>query len=47
MANGMCGDHLKTLQSGAEGFPCNKVYIVETVSILKEVYVAFTHDRKN
>ena len=43
----MCGDFLKTIQSGEHGFPCNKVYIAETVDIDKEVYIAFTHDRKN
>jgi len=41
----MCGDRLVTKQSGEEGFQCEKVYIVETVDIDKEVYVALTLDR--
>lgn len=47
IASQMCGDHLHTIQSGEGGFPCNKVYIAETVNIEKEVYLAFTHDRKH
>ena len=45
VASQMCGDFLVTKQSGAEGFACNAVYIVETVNIDKEVYVALTLDR--
>lgn len=41
----MCGDKLVTKQSGEEGFSCEKVYIVETVDIDTEVYVALTLDR--
>ena len=45
VADKMCGDYLVTKQSGAEGFSCNQVYIVDTVNIDKEVYVALTLDR--
>lgn len=41
----MVCDELVTKQSGAKGFPCNTVYIVETVDIDKEVYIALTLDR--
>jgi len=41
----MCGDKLVTKQSGESGFQCDKVYIVETVDIDTEVYVALTLDR--
>lgn len=41
----MCGFRLVTKQSGKDGFQCDKVYIVETVDIDTEVYVAVTLDR--
>ena len=44
-AGNMCGDFLVTKQSGADGFACNAVYVVETVNIDKEVYIALTLDR--
>lgn len=43
----MIDDDLVTKQSGEKGFPCNTVYIVETVDIDTEVYVALTLDRAN
>lgn len=42
----MCGKHLVTKQSGAEGLPCNCVYIVEKLAIDKEFYLSITLDRK-
>ena len=42
----MCGKTLITKQSGAEGFPCNQVYIVEKLFIEKEFYLSMTLDRK-
>lgn len=41
----MCGDRLVTKQSGDNGFKCSQVYVVETVDIDTEVYVALTLDR--
>lgn len=43
----MVNDHLVTKQSGDEGFSCGTVYIVETVDIDTEVYIALTLDRAN
>jgi len=45
LAAQMCNDDLVTKQSGETGFPCGKVYIVETVNIKKEIYMALTLDR--
>lgn len=42
----MCGRTLITKQSGDTGFPCNCVYIVEKIDIIKEVYMSITLDRK-
>lgn len=42
----MCGKHLVTKQSGASGFPCNCVYIVQKIGIDKEFYLSLTLDRK-
>lgn len=42
----MCGRTLITKQSGDTGFPCNCVYIVEKIDIVKEVYMSITLDRK-
>jgi succinyl-CoA synthetase beta subunit len=42
----MVGNTLITKQSGAAGFPCNCVYIVEKISIAKEFYLSLTLDRK-
>lgn len=42
----MCGKTLITKQSGDSGLPCNCVYIVEKISIEKEVYLSLTLDRK-
>ena len=46
MAEKMCGKTLVTIQSGAAGVPCNKVYIVEKIAIQKEFYLSLTLDRK-
>jgi len=43
----MTNDWLVTKQSTHEGFKCNTIYIVETVNIAKEIYVAILHDRQN
>ncbi len=40
----MTNDWLVTKQSTHEGFKCNTIYIVETVNIAKEIYVAILHD---
>ena len=41
----MLGQNLITKQSGAEGFPCNAVYMVEKLGITKEFYLSCTLDR--
>ena len=41
----MLGNSLVTKQSGADGLPCNAVYIVEKLSIDKEFYLSLTLDR--
>ena len=46
IADKMCGKTLVTLQTGEAGIPCNKVYIVEKISIAKEFYLSLTLDRK-
>lgn len=42
----MCGKTLITKQSGEAGLTCNCVYIVEKISIEKELYLSLTLDRK-
>lgn len=46
MASEMIGKSLVTKQSGAEGLPCNAVYLVEKINIEKEMYLSLTLDRK-
>jgi len=46
IAGKMCGNTLVTKQSGDDGLPCNKVYIVGAISIEKEFYLSITLDRK-
>jgi len=41
----MLGQNLITKQSGAEGFPCNAVYMVEKLNIKSEFYLSITLDR--
>jgi succinyl-CoA synthetase beta subunit len=41
----MLGNHLVTKQSGDDGLPCNKIYIVEKIGIDKELYLSLTLDR--
>lgn len=41
----MLGKTLVTKQSGAEGLPCNSVYIVEKIGIDRELYLSLTLDR--
>ena len=45
VAGKMIGFSLVTKQSGPEGMKCNSVYLVETLKIQKEIYLAFTLDR--
>ena len=45
IASKMCGNTLVTKQSGDQGFPCSAVYIVEKISIKKELYLSITLDR--
>ena len=45
-AEQMCGKTLVTKQSGADGLPCNCVYIVQKINIAKEFYLSITLDRK-
>ena len=47
MAGEMLGKTLVTHQSGADGLPCNAVYLVEKVNIEKEIYLSLTLDRAN
>ena len=46
VAEHMCGKSLVTKQSDENGFPCNKVYIVEKLAIDKEFYLSLVMDRK-
>jgi succinyl-CoA synthetase beta subunit len=46
LADKMCGQTLITKQSGESGFPCNCIYIVEKISIDKELYLSITLDRQ-
>jgi len=45
MASEMLGNTLITHQSGADGLPCNAVYLVQKVNIVKELYLSLTLDR--
>lgn len=45
VAKQMLGNTLVTKQSGAEGLPCNSIYIVEKIGIDKELYLSLTLDR--
>lgn len=45
MASEMLGKTLVTHQSGADGLPCNAVYLVEKINIEKEFYLSLTLDR--
>jgi succinyl-CoA synthetase beta subunit len=41
----MLGNRLVTKQSGADGLPCNAIYIVEKIGIDRELYLSLTLDR--
>ena len=41
----MLGNHLVTKQSGAEGLKVQTVYLVQKLSIDKEMYLSLTLDR--
>lgn len=45
IAKNMLGHSLVTKQSGADGLPCNAIYIVEKIGIDKELYLSLTLDR--
>jgi succinyl-CoA synthetase beta subunit len=45
IAKQMLGDRLVTAQSGADGFPCNAVYLVDKLEVFKEMYLSITLDR--
>lgn len=45
MASEMLGNTLITHQSGEDGLPCNAVYLVQKVNIVKELYLSLTLDR--
>jgi len=45
VARNLLGKHLVTKQSGAQGLPVNCVYLVEKISIDKEMYLSLTLDR--
>ena len=45
MAREFLGNHLITKQSGEDGLPVNKVYLVEKLAIDKEMYLSLTLDR--
>lgn len=45
MAKEFLGNTLITHQSGADGLPCNAVYLVEKINIVKEMYLSLTLDR--
>eukprot|EP00834_Sanchytrium_tribonematis_P003524 NODE_138_length_16264_cov_1.140860.p8 type:complete len:350 gc:universal NODE_138_length_16264_cov_1.140860:6408-5359(-) len=46
-AQQMLGHKLITKQTGAQGKPCNKVFIVEKLKLKKEYYFAILNDRKH
>lgn len=43
----MLGQSLITKQTGAEGRPCNAVYVVERLDLAREFYFAVLYDRKH
>lgn len=43
----MLGHRLSTKQTGAQGRPCNRVFVVEPVSYSKEFYLAILLDRQS
>jgi succinyl-CoA synthetase beta subunit len=45
VAHNLIGHHLVTKQSGAEGQPINSVYLVQKLSIDREMYMSITLDR--
>lgn len=45
VAKQMLGNSLVTNQSGADGLPCNAIYIVEKIGIARELYLSLTLDR--
>lgn len=45
VAGELIGNHLVTKQSGEDGLPVNCVYIVQKISIDKEMYLSLTLDR--
>lgn len=47
LASKMIGDHLITKQSGKEGKPVNSLFIVEKISLNRELYLSITVDREN
>lgn len=46
LAKKMCGKTLICPESGKFGFRCKCVYIIEELSIEKEMFVGITYDRK-
>lgn len=46
LAKEYCGNTLVTKQTGADGLPCNKVFIVEKIGVDKEIYFSITLDRQ-
>lgn len=47
IAGKMLGHRLSTKQTGAQGRPCNRVFVVEPVSYSKEFYLAILLDRQS
>lgn len=47
IAGKMLGHKLSTKQTGAQGRPCNRVFVVEPVSYSKEFYLAILLDRQS
>jgi len=45
LASEYLGKHLVTKQSGENGLPVNKVYLVQKINIDKEMYLSLTLDR--
>lgn len=45
IASKMLGSNLVTKQTTAEGLPCNKVYLVERISMTREMYISIMLDR--
>lgn len=45
LASEYLGNRLVTKQSGEEGLPVNQVYLVQKISIDKEMYLSLTLDR--